>query len=961
MNAQLFAYNNASELAQILHSFRYDADKLRYIIPSRKDKFFFPLRDSRAELWTWQEIYDDIIKSSGADRKYPFSPPDHLLILKSILKNVMSSRREKLSAFPGIDRPGFLDVISDDIREFLNEAVAPDQMNNDPYSDIPSEFLLPEVYSRYIKYLDTYNLLDSAQICSSALETLKAAHDWGKDLVLVFTGFLSFNHGQFELVKELERRCRQIIIIKPEAHLEGFADAAAQFYTETNADISSGKAIELNITEPELEPEVIARDLALWSAGELKNLGEFPGFDSIGLMLSQGREDSFAQAFRRYGVPYDFMSGVPISQTMPGKILSSIRSLSTRNFPTYETAILLAQSCFAGIRFPVMSAYRAGRTGLDSWEKYLSESEDVVFRDALTSIRAIRKFCETFSRRKRPLEIMEAFSDFLNTPGLWLDRPDKTANSPELDETTRLTASAIETIKHKVLTLEELMPDLGPFQDAKLDNEEAYDFLESWCRNTNTRAPVQITNAVRIFTGRPPVLASFPVWIMTGVTQKTWSGNITVSPLLGKDERQRMNDAYAACLPTIQQKAKQNEAVFRRLIHTGEKFTVISRPLLDDEGRPVSESPFMQNFREDMRSSWIFESNSAESINILLGGDNFTFPEIDPQDKLERSVPVVEKKANAVGASDIHELLLCPFLWWQKRQAKIYEQGSELASAVDWGNMLHKYWECVWRKYSDDMNAPGKSFYDIASKEWAKLTDKDAPVSEEYESYGRLIRDPRLARRLGSIGFRVNRLATVQAGIIDGLSGAGYVRKDILLEEGAHLKANIDGVAFLGQCDRIEIFTNPYGAETAFIADYKTGTGERNESKTKIASLSWNTDKFPDFAKGLQLSVYAALFERCSLSGVYILGLESGQVSGTVEKTVEDIFIPYKSDKLSGDIQTRVKEGNNAMSCAVNILERGKFAPEYGSELCRFCRIKSLCRKGEFRGEAIADSEDSDN
>ena len=97
------------------------------------------------------------------------------------------------------------------------------------------------------------------------------------------------------------------------------------------------------------------------------------------------------------------------------------------------------------------------------------------------------------------------------------------------------------------------------------------------------------------------------------------------------------------------------------------------------------------------------------------------------------------------------------------------------------------------------------------------------------------------------------------------------------------------------------------------------------------------------------------------MSGVYILGLESGQVSGTVEKTVEDIFIPYKSDKLSGDIQTRVKEGNNAMSCAVKILERGKFAPEYGSELCRFCRIKSLCRKGEFRGEAVADSEDSDN
>ena len=83
MSIQFFAYNNASELTDILH--RIKADNLKYVIPSRKDKFFFPLRGSYRELWTWEEIYADITAAEGRSRKIVLSPPDHLLILSSIL------------------------------------------------------------------------------------------------------------------------------------------------------------------------------------------------------------------------------------------------------------------------------------------------------------------------------------------------------------------------------------------------------------------------------------------------------------------------------------------------------------------------------------------------------------------------------------------------------------------------------------------------------------------------------------------------------------------------------------------------------------------------------------------------------------------------------------------------------------------------------------------------------------
>ena len=836
-----------------------------------------------------------------------------------------------------------------------------------PDSGNPAEFLLPEVYSRYVDYLRNSGLLDSAQICTSAVESLAKNPDWGKDLTLIFTGFLSFNHSQLELVKALEARCSQIIIIKPEANLERFHDAAAQFGRKIYAPHSSGRIIELDITEPGLEPELIARNLALWSAGELKAWGEFPGFDAIGLMLQQGREDSFSQAFRRYGVPYDFMSGIPISQTLPGKILASLQNLSTQNFPAYETAILLTQPCFAGVHFPVMSAYRAGRTGLDDWEDYLADNEGEVFEDALKSIRAIRKFCNILQVMNTPLKLMQAFRDFLTAPDLWLEREDKTADHPELDETTRLTASAIETIQHKVLTLEELLPDLGAVNDARLSSDKAYEFLLRWCRNTNTRAPVQVSNAVRIFTGQPPVLAAFPVWIMTGVTQRNYSGNITASPLLGNDERKKLDDLDTH-LPSLTEKALQREAVFRRLIHTGETMTLISRPMLDDEGRPAAESPFMQNFCDDMAGTWRIEKaqDEPEGINILLGGDGFTFPEVDPKDRIDRKMPLITKKAHAVGASDINELLLCPFLWWQKRLAKIYEQDSELATSADWGNMLHKYWECVWKTYSLDMNAPGQVFTLIASQEWRKLTGKDTP--EEYSKFHRLLSDPRLRRKLSSIAWRVERLAKVQGGILDGLHDAGFVHREILLEETAHLKSHADGVTFLGQCDRIEILTALDGSRIAFIADYKTGAGESNEDSVKIGSYWWDSKPLEKFTKGLQLSVYAALFEDSEnfsdvdLAGVYILGLESGKISGTFASSAEDIFKPYKSQKFGGSIQTRIDEGNYSMACAVKVLERGDFSPVYGCDLCRFCHVKSLCRKGEFRAEAIDDdSGDSDN
>ena len=971
------AYNYVSEISEQLEKIKKDYSEdfscVRYVVPSGDDKLWLPDKKISPEnLWTWDEIYKNICTDCHVNRKRVLAPPDHLLILNSILKNALSEYQDKVEKLPGLTRPGFLNIISTDIRELLNEAVTVQQLEFNPESENASEFLLPSVYGKYLEYLEKYNLLDSAQIYSEAHQEIIKNQTWGRDLIFIFVGFLSFTHAQLDLILALGDRCKDVIILKPETNLNKFYDASRQIKIkneESHAEKSQGKIEELCIAEPGLEPEVIARKLALEFNKNFKN------FDEIGIMIERGREEIFSQAFERYGIPYDFSSGIKINLTLPGKILSAVRHLNSRSWPNYETAMLLTQPCFAGNKFPVMKAYHAGCSGLEKWEEFLSsnlEDKDSgeIFKIALLSIKAIKKFCGIINKAAKPEKIMSAFYDFLTSENLWLDRftQKNLAEFPELDEAIRNTANTIETINGKILALNELLPDLGAVQSDRLNSDEAYDFLERWCANTDTRPPLQISDAVRIFTGIPPVLSRFPVWIMTGVTQKTWSANINSSPLLGETEREKI-----AALPNAAQKASQTEARFRRLIQVGEKFTIISRPILDEEGRPLSSSPFFEKFCKDMGTNWQVTRRESEGIKILLGSNGNIFPEIDPGEKISRKIPVIFKTADAVGASDIHKLLSCPFLWWQEKGANLYPQNIDLTSPTDWGLMLHKFWQRVWRIYRTDFT---QNFLKIIDNEWKILTETQ---SSDYEKYSALVKDFRLTRKLEGIKFRVDRLAGIQNEILESLHKTGYSHENIFLEEEACLNFQKENIKFLGQCDRIEILRAPGNKKIAFIADYKEGIGKNSEEgMSKIENCEWNFEYREKFAYGLQLSVYAALFEKnydAELNGVYILGLEDGKISGSIfnennpdgenkkkkkdenKSEIYKIFENYKSEKFNDSIFERIDEGNYAMSCAAEILKKEKFSPEYQSDLCQFCKIRSLCRRGEFRGEFLFSEE----
>ena len=971
MALKIFSYNNGNDLRKILNSLVKNSDtETRFIIPSRKDKiWWYKLINNKNskrdyELWTWQNIYFDIMNFNSQNPKSILSPPDHFMILKNILNSLLNELPEQIKSWPGIERAGFPELLSNDIRELLNENIKPEDLQPLLNQDDPPGFLLPEIYARYLNYLENNNLLDSAQIYTAAFEAIKLNSEWGKNLKIIFTGFLSFTHGQLELVREIQKRVKEIVLVKPEAELKNFHDINFQFDTyafNNNNKISRGKILEIPVAEPALEPEFIARTLALWAAGE-HNVFEknFTSFDDIGIMLPENYKNALERALTRYEIPFNPDSGVKISNTLPGLVLGALKNLSVRNFPTYDTALLLSQKIFAGGEFDINRAYRAGAYGLDGWLNYL---RSINSEKAFLAVTAIKNFFNALSKKNKPAKIMQAFYNFLTAPNLWLYNLNDDVNYLESDEAIRNLASAIETVREKVIALNELTPDLGHIQDVELNHDDAFNFLETWCQNSLTRAPIKLTNSVSIFTKTPPVLATFPIWIMAGVTQRTWSGNIQSSPLLGNSERDKLsqNEIY---VPALQDKAVQHEALFRRLIHTGENLTVITRPELDEEERPVTQSNFMIHFPEDY-PAWEIKTLPSAGINILAGGDNYIFDDIECENeepKINRFAPVMTTKLNALGVSDLKKFLTCPLEYYLNKRAELYPASNVIVSPLEFGNMAHKFWERVWQKLRASKNITGENFKVIANSEWEILkscTDKN------YEKYSRLIKDFRLKRLMAGHEFRIKRLINVQAEIIDNLHAAGYIHENIWLETEAQMSYTLKGIKFLGQCDRIEILREKSsGLKFAVITDYKEGESKASENSFKIQNYAWNTDGREKFRFGLQISAYALLFHEnypeINLGGAYFLGLKDGTVSGSFILGLQEVYKPY-AEKLSPEISSRIQESFYAMECAATILNSRLFRAYYIDKMhCSWCGLKSLCRKGEIRGDSFSEDSTSD-
>jgi hypothetical protein len=990
---RIVPYRKVSDLDVLLKGLLSKA--ARFVVPSRRDRSWWKLRaglqdfgleTEEPHLWNWEDLYNDLCAFLELPPLRQIEPPDHRLILSYVVAEFLKKEGLKkeglkkqgsglLELWPGLARPGFLDVLSDDIRELINEAVSVEQLSVTKADEKPTSEVLPRLYERYLVYLRENRLLDSAQIPLVTRELLEegknVAEDWAQGKIFVFVGFMSFTHGQLTCLYKLEELCREeVIVFKPATELKNFQDATRQIENKlenkTWADdppLTAGKIVSLSASEHSLEPEMVARTLALWHAGagflsspmESGEACPFPGFGAIGMSVPERRLAPMETALRRYRIPYSLARGRSIARTLLGTTLKNLWTTWIQGMDPYETALLLAQPCLAGAGFSVDDALRAGPRGVEGWKDYLEQAERSASgkkekKTAVRAFKALTRFCRAIEKGTSPVGLLGALHAFLNVPGLWTEALiDLPSNSPDLDDSLRELAESAAEVKAKYLSLRELLPDLGAAGKTALKGKEAMDFLSSWSEDTLVQPSPPVGGSVVLYVGPPPILASYPVWIMTDVTQKNWPGVIRSSPLLDAPEREAMA-LVSAYLPSIHDKHVQKEALFRRLLQTGDVLTITSRSETDEEGRPSSGTSFMEPFLADMK---LWQHIAAPRVGLgglMPGKGEGHFPdiEVDISEKNERGMPVARDggKADAkLPVSSLYELLDCPLRYWLKRHAKLRERDTSLFNDAEAGRLTHMIWESVWRRRQETQEPLPL----LAGEEWRRVFSAD-----DYAPFQRLLKDRRLARHRENIKFYVTRLARVQQETLDRLEAQGLRHSSICAE--TELKPyEVDGTTFTGRCDRIEVF----GGGCAVIIDYKWGRSASYEKKlSDLLSRRYLSTQYEAFKYGLQLSAYALMYAAAHpehwVAGVGFLGHKDGGLAGTFEYPVSGCYLP---DKKTASIETRADEVLEALKCAAAILKSRRYEPCYVAESCRYCDVKGICRKGELRGDSLSTAE----
>jgi len=608
----------------------------------------------------------------------------------------------------------------------------------------------------------------------------------------------------------------------------------------------------------------------------------------------------------------------------------------------------------AGSDFSIDDAVRAGPRGVKAWEAYLKDKKST--SRALKAFKAMVRFCRAVEKGVSAAELFKAFHVFLTTPGLWLDAlTDFSASNPDLDENLRELAASIAEVWAKYLTMLELQPDIGSAGKALIKGKEALDFLKNWCEDTRIQPSPPLGGVLTLYTGHPPILASYPVWIMTDVTQKNWPGAFRSSPLLGAPEREAMN-ASSAYLPSAHDKRMQKEALFRRLLQTGDALTVTTRSVVDAEGRPTGATSFMAAFIEDMKHWEYIETPVVGLAGLTPDGSEVCFPaiEVGAWEKRERGVPAVRASAEKLRlpVSGLYELLDCPLRFWLKRSARLKERDTALFSEADAGLLTHQIWERVWRRKQDCKEESLRSIRSLAAEEWGKLSSS----KKIYARFGSLVKDHRLARYVKNMEFYVMRLADFQQNTLDRLTESGL--RHIALDTEVELTPyEVDGVTFTGRCDRVEVLSGNH----VVIVDYKWGRSASYEKKlANLASHRYLDTEYKSFRYGLQLSAYALMYDSAhpdhSVAGVGFLGHKDGGIAGSFASPVAECYTPHK--KNAPVLEDRKAEALEAMRCAAAILKSKRYEPSYSAEACRYCDAKGVCRKGELRGESLVLDED---
>ena len=903
-----------------------DSDWLLDLADHNDDSIFTGFKS-----YVWNDLYREFVgRVSAIDGKVfrQIDPPDNRLILRHIVDGFIRENTEVTKELPGIIYSGFMDMLSESIRELISEEVSPRILETTVSNSDLSARILPDIYREYLDYLDQNGLMDSAQIPTRTRELIDGNRINIKGENFSFIGFLSFTNAQKNLIESMSNKGANVKLIQPEAYVSGIYDASVQFAkykTNDNSLVSDHKRDYYLYTSPDIlcELDLIARDLALWSQNAGVFAGQpFMGWDSIGVLTSSNRIKTIRNALSRYNIPVNVRTGKKVSETPLGYLPEKIYGAYRNGWQTKDTAILLAHACFGGDISEPEVMYR-GPVGERGWLKFMSDSQNAV---GMKAFNAMNRFCKIIDKGGKPVVILKALFDLSSEKGLWLDSLLRFTVMDErgvFDTVLREQSSAMTELERKLLFMKELQPSIGIAGNRIFKSFAAMEYISQWAEESQITTSPDILNAVTIYS-KIPSLANFNTLIITGVTAKEWPGNLQNMTIISDHTRERINEnltpnALNTHLMTIHEKRIQKEAILKRLFYSASRFIVISRPLTDEKNRPLSESP---NLASALCSEdFVSIGTINKSYSDFLPGNSPYFDKIEISSDCismkKRDVPVgFSENNNKIKISALDELAECPFYYWAKNIEKIREPATELYNNIFAGNFVHGMMEAAWK----EKQLTNKNLSSIICSLWDKIENNDnQEISFQYKE---LFSDQRLIRRKNLLRARTIKSAELQDEIEERINSHGKKRLDMKFEY--EISFEVEEFNFVGRCDRLDICE-----DGAAIIDYKTGKIPKNV---------------------LQLGTYA---KALTMNGVEFIG--AGYISLTEEKLSGVFNIPYSliytGREIKKSIEELLSETEREISSAVKILRAGEFKPSYNSQLCRYCSYKPICRYAEFEEE----------
>ncbi|MDR1471029.1 MAG: PD-(D/E)XK nuclease family protein [Synergistaceae bacterium] len=865
------------------------------------------------DVWSWAELYVRIVPR--AERKRCIDPPDHRLVLEFLLGQTLASLDARgIRAPGGARRRGFVDLLSDAIKEMMLEDVAPDDILRGGDGGRPKRDLLYRLYTDYLLYLDEHGLADSSQIPSLAADAVDRFGTGFMDgRAMRWVGFLSFTGAQLRLVTSLLKRCVFMEFFMPDAGMENLRDAASQLGIKNSRLPSDAcRAETMTSADAASQFDMIAAEVALIRGEHMAEVG-----DDIGILTPPEHVRLMGLALSRRGIPYQPRGEVSVDKTAISHIARLAWDAHRLGWPPKRTLHLLRTPQIAAGELDRDRFTREMPEGAEMWRAFLKDDER-----ARSAFEKLHSFCELMDDEGGHTgeEILRALLE-LAGDGEW-ERAvsSEVGRDYDMDSAVREISSARVEIELKLKMLGELSPSLGEAASIRFRGSAAMDFLANWSKEAATALPPRRDGVISLYDSPPPVLVSHSLWIMTDVDPGRYPGPSSDPPLLSGDIRADVNDSPNAAvhLPTMREEREQKEALFRRLAATGEYLTILARSSLDAGGRPQGDSPFLRSLPGEMFSGlsimrdFAMTGRAEDDDAFQRGG---AFP------RVAVSKNVAGGRRARVRLSSADEWANCPFSYWCGSIACFSSkpEEEEVFGRMMRGTVMHEAWRSVWTKY---VSPPAAGTLRAALlSEWDGII---AGISEEFP----VVSDTRSSRSMSELRNNMLSMADWQDDTERRAREAGLRR--VRTETEFKLPdLEMENVVFTGRADRVDFWEGDFGT-TAVIVDYKLGRG----------------DAYKD---SVQLAAYAAALCRAGtdVGGVCYAGHGDLRIRGAWSNGLNVIYgasgrVTEIGEKMEGALETLRAMDDAALT--------GKYAANYDSKMCRVCGYSSICRRLERGG-----------